>query len=183
MLHVAFASTDDVHVNTHFGAAERFVIFDVSPGYAEKVAIGEFPSAVMKGENRNRKLPVGTVYVPGEEMQAQPGELDKPPEDKVVDKLELMKDCAAVFAASIGTSSIKRLMAIGVQPVIVDNNHDVVELLTEVSLALATEGLLSWVDKAKAKALAGRPELTLVSKKDAGRQGTHRLATTLEELE
>lgn len=154
MLHIAFASTDEIHVNTHFGAAERFVIYDISPGVAELVGVGEFASAVMKGENKDKKLPVGTVYTPGPEMAAKPGELDKPPEDKVVAKLDFLKDCAAVYAASIGTSSIKRLMAAGIQPVIVDNNHEIVDLLNEVSLALSCGGL-SWVDKAKARFLAG----------------------------
>jgi len=114
MLHIAFASTDDTHVNTHFGAAERFVIYDVSPGMADLVGVGEFAAAIMKGENKDKKLPVGTVYTPGPEMAPQPGELDKPPEDKVVAKLDFLKDCAAVYAASIGTSSIKRLMGAGI---------------------------------------------------------------------
>ena len=65
-------------------------------------------------------------------------------------KLDFVKECAAVYAASIGNSSIKRLMALGVQPVIVDSGHDIVDLLNEVSFALA-QGGLSWVDRACAK--------------------------------
>lgn len=149
-IRVAFASTDSVHVNTHFGAAERLVIYDVMPGQAHLVAIGEFRPAVMKGENKNRALPVGTRIVPDEEMRAKAGELDKPPEDKVVEKLEFLSGCAAVYAASIGTSSIKRLMAMDIQPIIVGQGQTIVDLLNEVSLALASGGL-SWVTRALAK--------------------------------
>ncbi|HQA26967.1 MAG TPA: NifB/NifX family molybdenum-iron cluster-binding protein [Candidatus Competibacteraceae bacterium] len=150
MIKVAFASRDDVHVDMHFGATERLVVYDVSPGYAELVHIGQFQYAVMKGENKDKALEAGQIIVPGEEMAPQPGELDHPPEDKVLAKLDFVKDCAAVYAASIGNSSIKRLMALGVQPVIVDTGHDIVDLLNEVSFALA-QGGLSWVDRARAR--------------------------------
>lgn len=150
MLRIAFASTDNRQVNTHFGAAERFAVFDVAPGCAELVGVGEFQAAIMKGENKDRKLPAGTVLTPGPEMQAKPGELDRPPEDKVVAKLEFLRGCTAVYAASIGTSSIKRLMSVGIQPIIVDNGHDIEDLLNEVSLALSCGGL-AWVDKARAR--------------------------------
>jgi hypothetical protein len=42
-------------------------------------------------------------------------------------------------------------MALSIQPIIVDNGHDIVDLLNEVSLALAHGGL-AWVDKARARA-------------------------------
>lgn len=153
MIRIAFASTDDIHVNTHFGAAERFVVYDVSPGQAELVGVGEFKAAIMKGENKDRALPAGTRITPGEEMRPTPAELEKPPEDKVLAKLAFIQGCAAVYAASIGNSSIKRLMSIDVQPVIVGHNQPIMDLLNEVSLALASGGL-SWVSRAQAKAKA-----------------------------
>lgn len=132
MLRIAFASTDRSHVDMHFGGAERLVLFDVSPGQADLVGVADFVKAEPVGE-AGRKGLTGTV------------------EDKVLAKLDFVKDCAAVYAASIGTSSIRRLMAAGIQPVVVDSGHDIVDLLNEVSLALAHGGL-SWVDRAKAKA-------------------------------
>ncbi|MDR1889944.1 MAG: nitrogen fixation protein NifX [Zoogloeaceae bacterium] len=157
MLHIAFASTDLEHVNTHFGAAERFVIYDVSPGHAELVKVGEFQAAIMKGEYRDRKLPPGTILTPGPEMAAKPGELDKPPEDKVVAKLEFLQGCAAIYAASIGASSIKRLMSVGIQPIICDNGQIIRDLLDEVSLALSCGGL-AWVDRARDRLQEKSPE-------------------------
>ena len=161
MLRIAFASTDSQNVNTHFGAAERFVLYDVSPGCAEMIGVGEFAAVVMKGENKDKGLPrdqqgVSTMVVPlAEDYPPHPPE--KPPEDKIVAKLEFLQGCAAVYAASIGASSIKRLMAAGIQPIIVDNGHDIVDLLNEVSLALCCGGL-AWVDRAKSLARDRSPE-------------------------
>ncbi len=151
MLRVAFASTDQVHVDLHFGAAERFVVYDVSPGEAELVGIGEFTPALMTGQNRFQHLTEDQVVpVPFESMYPSPEELQKPPEDKVVAKLEFLQGCGAIYAASIGTSSIKRLMVAGIQPIIVDHGHLIVDLLNDVSRAL-TRGGVAWVERAVAQ--------------------------------
>ncbi len=97
--------------------------------------------------------------------------------DKVLPKLDYVQGCAAVYAASIGTSSIRRLMSLGVQPIIVDNGHDILDLLNEVSLALAHGGL-AWVDRAKAKA-AALPQRSLAE----GLAESHRLIRSIDELE
>jgi len=157
MIRVAFASSDQTHVNLHFGAAERFVIYDVSPGQAELVGIGEFVRSEMKGVNRDKALPEGYVPIPESEWGAPStigpnGEII--PADKVGEKLEFLKDCVAAYAASIGQSSIKRLMGAGIQPIIVENGRDIVELLGEVSQAMGQRGKMSWVDRALAKAKA-----------------------------
>lgn len=157
MLRIAFASSDQEHVDLHFGAAERLVIYDVLPGQAELFGVGEFIKADMKGTNKDKGLPresQGVAYLPSKPYAPSPEEVgppsDKPPEDKVIAKLDFLKGCSAVYAASIGASSIKRLMALDVQPIIVDNGHDILDLLNEVSLALHCGGL-AWVDRAVAK--------------------------------
>ncbi|HEY0282323.1 MAG TPA: NifB/NifX family molybdenum-iron cluster-binding protein [Rhizomicrobium sp.] len=132
MLKIAFASNDRTTVNLHFGGAESLVLYDVSPGQADLIGIGTFVKAEEIGETERGGL-TGTV------------------QDKVLAKLDFVKDCHAVYAASIGASSIRRLMAIGVQPIIVDSGHDILDLLNEVSLGLVYGGL-AWVDRAKAAA-------------------------------
>lgn len=131
MLRVAFASTDRIHVDLHFGSAIRFIVYDISPGRADLVGIGEFVPADQVGADGRVGL-AGTT------------------EDKVAVKLEFLQGCSAVYAASIGTSSIRRLMGAQIQPVIVDNGHDIEDLLNEVSLALVHGGL-AWVDRARAR--------------------------------
>jgi len=132
MLRIAFASTDRQHVDLHFGGAERLVIFDVAPGQADLVGVAEFVKTETVGSDGRTGL-TGTV------------------QDKVIAKLEFVQGCAAVYAASIGTSSIRRLMALGIQPIIVDSGHEILDLLNEVSLALVYGGL-PWVDRAEAAA-------------------------------
>lgn len=192
MIKVAFASNDETHVNLHFGAAESFIIYDVSPGSAELVGIGRFVAVEMKGENKDKGLPrdqqgVSHIVVPSA-VDYPPHPADKPPEDKVIAKLEFLKECAAIYAASIGTSSIKRLMMADIQPIIVDNGHEIVDLLNEVSLALCIDGGLSWVDRAKER------QKTASSIDMEGKEGflgeveiadaqSHQLITSIDDLE
>jgi len=150
MIRVAFATSDRQRVDLHFGASEHLIIFEVAPGEAELVGVGNFPKAEMKGENKDKGLlRDGSTLVVNAPVTITDPDLVVP-EDKVIAKLEFLTGCAAIYAASIGASSIKRLMALGIQPIIVDAGHEVLDLLNEVSLALAHGGL-AWVDKAVAE--------------------------------
>jgi nitrogen fixation protein NifX len=191
MIKVAFASNDQAHVNLHFGAAESFVIYDVSPGAAELVGVGRFVAVEMKGANKDKGLPrdqQGASHIEIPSAQDYPPlPADKPPEDKVVAKLEFLKECAAVYAASIGTSSIKRLMMADIQPIIVDNGHEIVDLLNEVSLALCVGGL-SWVERAKTRQEAGGPadmrgKEGWLGEAEIAREQHHPLITSVDEID
>ncbi len=164
MLRIAFASTDRIHVNSHFGGAESLVVFDVAPGLADLVGIREFTKAEQIGEQGRRGLS-GTI------------------EDKVLAKLDFLDGCSAVYAASIGTSSIRRLMAAGIQPIIVDNNHDIEDLLNEVSLALVHGGL-SWVDRAKDRAKTRSPDrFDAIPPESRAADASRQLMTSIDEME
>ena len=192
MIKIAFASSNQSSVNLHFGAAESFVIYEVAPGTAELLTIGHFVPVVMKGENKDKGLPreqqgAGHIEIPNAE-DYPPIPDDKPPEDKVVAKLEFLKECAAIYAASIGTSSIKRLMMANIQPIIVDNGHDIVDLLNEVSLALCMDGGLAWVDKAKtrqraAAALDMQGKAGWLGETNASVDQVHELITSIDDIE
>jgi len=163
MLRIAFASDDRTHVNLHFGGADTLVLYDVAPGQADLVGVGRF----IKAEN------AGTEVRAGKENTV---------EDKLTVKLDFLKGCAAVYAANIGASAIRRLIGSGIQPIIVDSGHDIVDLLNEVSFALA-QGGLSWVDKAVAKARAtGATPVIPPAYAIAGAE-RQRLITSLEEME
>ena len=192
MIRVAFASSDDTHVDMHFGASERLVVFEVAVNRAELIRVGEFVKVEMKGANRNLGVPEelqtktladrlrafpllvklyrfafrhrrlfipdeqssrSEPYAPSRDEVGPPS--DRPPEDKVVAKLEFLKDCAAVYAASIGASSVKRLMSVDIQPIIVEQGHEVLDLLNRVNVALQRGGV-AWVEHALAKAV-GNP--------------------------
>jgi nitrogen fixation protein NifX len=132
MLRIAFATSDRKTVNHHFGGTEGLILYDVSPGEARLLDFAAFPPAEKEGEVVRDGV-TGTV------------------QDKVLVKLEFVKGCHAVYAHSIGSSSTRRLMQLGVQPVIVKEGSEILDLLNEISLALAHGGV-AWIEKAKAKA-------------------------------
>lgn len=132
MLRIAFATSDRKTVNHHFGGTEGLVIFDVSPGEASLLDFTTFPPAEKEGEVVREGV-TGSI------------------QDKVLVKLEFVKGCHAVYAFSIGSSSTRRLMQLGVQPVIIKEGTDILQILNEISHALAHGGV-AWIDKAKARA-------------------------------
>jgi nitrogen fixation protein NifX len=159
VLKVAFATSDQVTVNLHFGGAEGLIVYEVSPGAAELLKVGEFVKAEEVGETGRNGL-------------------TNTDQDKVLVKLDFIEGCHAVYAASIGTSSIRRLMGAGIQPIIVDNGHQIRDLLDEVSLAIVYGGL-GWVDRAKAKA-----GITEVVVPERATNAPHlRLVKSIDELE
>ena len=120
MIKVAFATTDRLRVNQHFGAAEAFAIYEVTPDKVTLVGIGEFAEEAMDGN-----------------------------EDKLIAKVDFLEGCAAVYVMAIGASAIKKLMAKGIQPIRVNEIDGVDDLLGEISKAMS-EGGVAWVDRAVA---------------------------------
>ncbi|NJD24164.1 MAG: nitrogen fixation protein NifX [Betaproteobacteria bacterium] len=118
VLRVAFASTDRSRVNQHFGAAEGFVVFDVTPQQATLVGVAEFAEEAMDGN-----------------------------EDKLTAKVDFLAGCAAVYVMAIGASAIKKLMAKGIQPIRVAEVDAIDELLAEISKAMDAGGV-AWIDRA-----------------------------------
>lgn len=165
MLRIAFATKDCKTVNMHFGGAESLALYDVVPGKAEMVAFSTFVKADTAGTSLRTGL-TDTV------------------QDKVLAKLDFVKHAHAVYAASIGASSIKRLMVLNIQPIIVDNGHDIVDLLNEVSLGMVYGGL-SWIERAVVRSEKTPPPpivgTTLSMTTDAAANG-HKLLSSMDEL-
>ncbi len=128
MIKVAFATTDRLRVNQHFGAAESFAIYEVTPDKATLVGIGEFAEEAMDGN-----------------------------EDKLIAKVDFLEGCAAVYVMAIGASAIKKLMAKGIQPIRVNEIDGVDDLLDELSKAMG-EGGVAWIDRAMAAQAAKSPD-------------------------
>jgi nitrogen fixation protein NifX len=84
---VAFASTDKVHIDEHFGRAERFLIWDVGPETAA------FSGMV---EVRNEG---------GDE------------EDRIEARSSVLADCALVYVLQIGGPAAARLVAKKIHPI------------------------------------------------------------------
>lgn len=141
MIKVAFASTDRARVNQHFGAAEGFVVYEVTPDKATLVGVAEFAEEAMDGN-----------------------------EDKLGAKVDFLEGCAAVYVMAIGASAIKKLMTKGIQPIRVDEVDAVDDLLGEISKAMS-EGGVAWIDRAIAAQTKATEEDRFASMEEEGWQG------------
>ena len=97
---VAFATGDMRHVDQHFGAAESFAVYAVSPerwGLAEAVQFGRM---VMDGN-----------------------------EDKLAAKIDALGGCIAVYCQAAGSSAVKQLLAKGIQAVKVSPGAEIQDLI------------------------------------------------------
>ncbi len=84
---VAFASTDKVHVNEHFGRAEQFTIWEIGPDAAEFS---------------------GVVQVKTEGADEA---------DRIEARCSGLSDCALVYVAEIGGPAAARLVAKKIHPI------------------------------------------------------------------
>ncbi len=120
-LKVAFASSDMVSVNQHFGSAKSFAIYGVDMEEAQLIEVAQF------------------------------GQLDQDGnEDKLAVKFDLLKGCAAVYCQAVGASAIKQLIAHGIQPVKVHDGSQIKDLITDLQNELKA-GPSSWLAKAMNK--------------------------------
>ncbi|HKL22741.1 MAG TPA: nitrogen fixation protein NifX [Tichowtungia sp.] len=87
---VAFASTDKVHINEHFGQAEQFAIWEVGPDQAA------FSGVV--------------------QVQAD-AEVAGHSDEKIEARSAALKDCALVYVGEIGGPAAARLVAKKIHPV------------------------------------------------------------------
>jgi len=141
MLKVAFASTDRTRVNQHFGAAEGFVVYEVTPDKATLVGVAEFAEEAMDGN-----------------------------EDKLGAKVDFLEGCAAVYVMAIGASAIKKLLAKGVQPIRVDEVDGIDDLLVEISKAMS-EGGVAWIDRSLAAQAKTKAEDRFATMEEEGWEG------------
>ena len=141
VLKVAFASTDRSRVNQHFGAAEGFVVYEVTPDKATLVGVGEFAEEAMDGN-----------------------------EGKLAAKVDFLAGCHAVYVMAIGASAIKQLMSKGIQPIRVNEVDAIDDLLSDISLAMK-EGGVAWIDRAVAAQAKAKSEDRFSSMEEEGWEG------------
>lgn len=86
---VAFATTDLIHINAHFGWARQIVVYDVTPEGYEFVENIDFSGDLKEDGN----------------------------EDKLIPKIEALADCTIVYVSAIGGSAAARLIRKKVTPI------------------------------------------------------------------
>ena len=115
---VAFASTDMEHIDQHFGAAESFAIFAVTPDDVQLIEATQFGKLEMDGN-----------------------------EDKLDAKIKALDGCVAVYSQAVGASAVAKLKAANIQPVKVSAGADIRELLNALQDELR-QGPSAWLAQA-----------------------------------
>ena len=115
---VAFASTDMEHIDQHFGAAESFAIFAVTPDDVQLIEATQFGKLEMDGN-----------------------------EDKLDAKIKVLDGCVAVYSQAVGASAVAKLKAANIQPVKVSAGADIRELLNALQDELR-QGPSAWLAQA-----------------------------------
>ena len=115
---VAFASTDMEHIDQHFGAAESFAIFAVTPDEVQLIEATQFGKLEMDGN-----------------------------EDKLDAKIKALDGCVAVYSQAVGASAVAKLKAANIQPVKVSAGADIRELLNALQDELR-QGPSAWLAQA-----------------------------------
>jgi nitrogen fixation protein NifX len=126
-LKIAFATSDMQHVNQHFGSAQTFAIYSVDVESAELLEAAQFGELAQDGD-----------------------------ENKLSAKLEILDGCAAVYCEAVGASAARQIMAAGIQPVKVNRDSRICDLIEDFQTELKT-GPSAWLAKAIARQNAPDP--------------------------
>lgn len=105
-MNVAFASTDKVHIDEHFGRAEEFIIWKVGPETASFNGIVQVSSA-------------GTDEA-----------------DRIEARCAGLADCAVVYVAEIGGPAAARLVAKKIHPIRSKNCAPISETVAQLQEVL-----------------------------------------------
>ena len=93
---VAFTTSDNLHVNAHFGWAKNIDLYEVSPSGFSFVSTLDFGGDLKEDGN----------------------------EDKLVPKIEALKGCTLLYVSAIGGSAAARLINRNVTPIKARTDQD-----------------------------------------------------------
>jgi nitrogen fixation protein NifX len=141
---VAFATTDMLHVNQHFGSAQCFAVYAVDPEHAELLEAAQFGELAQDGNDDCKDAG-------GRAMQGAIAE------DKLSVKIQLLDGCAAVYCQAIGASAIKQIVAQGIQPIKVHEGSTIKNLIADLQNEMKS-GPSSWLAKAISQHTSPNPK-------------------------
>jgi len=110
---VAFATTDGVNVDEHFGRAGMFAIYELTEEGYRFIEIRKF------AEGRDKEI---------EDTKGM-GEIH---EDRVQKKVDKLSDCKIIYMTEIGAPSAARLAQKGIMPIKVKEVVSIEELLQKL---------------------------------------------------
>ncbi len=125
---VAFATTDDINVDEHFGRAGKFAIYELRKDGYQLIEIRKF------AEGRDTAI---------EETKGK-GQIH---DDRVRSKVERLEDCKIIYLTEIGGPSAARLARKGIMPVKVKEVVPIEEALNKLLETVKTSPP-PWLKKA-----------------------------------
>jgi nitrogen fixation protein NifX len=138
MFKVAFATSDRLRVNQHFGAAQGFAIYTLDGERAHLVELCEFASeAVARAE------PHAAASAPA--CGGGAGHVGHNPAS-LADRVASLAGCAAVYCLAVGGSAVRQLLGNNIQPVRMDEEVAIDAVLADLCKAVR-EGGVPWVDR------------------------------------
>lgn len=106
---IAFTTSDNVHINAHFGWAKQIDVYEISDNGYEFLETLKFEGDLKQDGN----------------------------EDKVTPKLEALYDCTIVYVSAIGGTAAAKLIKNGVTPVKAKSDDDKIrDVLDKLVLTL-----------------------------------------------
>lgn len=119
---IAFATQDLMRVDAHFGWARNIAIYEIGPDGHKFLEAVQFSGDLQEDGN----------------------------EDKLLPKLEAIKDCAILYVAAIGGSGAARVVAANIHPMKVNQPEEISDLLVKLEDVLKGTPP-PWLRKALAK--------------------------------
>src|SRR5208283_2172443 len=125
---VAFATTDGINVDEHFGRAGMFAVYDLTPEAYRFLELRKFADCVDEAivETKGK----GQIH-----------------DDRVYEKVEKLSDCKIIYLTEIGGPSAARLVGKGIMPVKVKEAVSI-EASIEKLLETAKASPPPWLKKA-----------------------------------
>ncbi|ABA20086.1 Dinitrogenase iron-molybdenum cofactor biosynthesis [Trichormus variabilis ATCC 29413] len=121
---IAFATSDRINVDAHFGWAQEIDVYEISDGGYEFIETLSFNKETPKpSEDTIEKGEGGCKHGKSDCKKAKKEEEQKPKvqngesDDKVAQKIAALSDCKIVYVASIGGIAAAKLIKKGVMPV------------------------------------------------------------------
>lgn len=123
---IAFTTSDNVHINAHFGSAKQIDIYEVSTDGYEFLTNINFD---------------GDLKEDGKENKIDP-------------KLEALSDCTIVYVAAIGGSAAARIINRGVTPIKAQDEDDKIADVLDNFVRMLKGNPPPWLRKALQKKTA-----------------------------
>ena len=105
---VAFCTENLIDVDAHFGWAKKIAIYEVAADHNQLIEVVEFAGDLAED---------GT-------------------EDKLVPKLDAVKDCAILYVAAIGGSAAAKVIKLGIHPVKAPTPQPIAEIIVRLQEVL-----------------------------------------------